>query len=110
MGTDMGHKAVVIFDFDNLQAMRDDPVEFVRRLDIALATHRRLGGSVSMAGCTVANVVWSGHADLSPVLKIQDFQALNQTYGTHGAQWEALNNSDGEHADLRMRIANQRAS
>jgi hypothetical protein len=77
----MGHKAVVIVDFDNLQSMRDDPVEFVRRLDIALATHRRTGGSISMDGCTVANVVWSGHSSLTPVLEIQDFQALNITYG-----------------------------
>ena len=76
----MGHKAVVIVDFDNLQAMRADPEGFVRRLDMALASHRRTGGSVSMGGCTVANVVWSGHTDLSPILKIQDFQALNVTY------------------------------
>lgn len=75
----MGHKAVVIIDFDNLQTMRADPEGFVRRLDSALATHRRLGGSVSMGGCTVANVVWSGHTDLTPVLKIQDFQAINVT-------------------------------
>ena len=75
----MGHKAVVLFDFDNLTAMRSDPAEFVRRLEAALSTHRRLGGSVSMDGCTVANVVWSGHADLTPVLKIQDFKAVNVT-------------------------------
>jgi hypothetical protein len=76
----MGHKAVVIFDFDNLSAMRADPEGFVRRLEQSLLSHRRTGGSVSMGGCTVANVVWSGHADLSPILKIQDFQALNVTY------------------------------
>jgi hypothetical protein len=46
----------------------------------AVVDHRRTGGSVSMGGCTVANVVWSGHTDLSPILKIQDFQALNVTY------------------------------
>ena len=84
----MGHKAVVIIDFDNLGAMRADPAEFVRRLDIALATHRRTGGSVSMDGCTVANVVWSGHTDLTPVLKIQDFEAVNVTHDAN--ELEAL--------------------
>ncbi len=75
----MGHKAVAIIDFDNLQNMEDDPAEFVRRFKNALLTHRRLGGSVSIGGATVANVVWSGHTDLSPVLRIVDFQAENVT-------------------------------
>ena len=76
----MGHKAVVLFDFDNLENMRKDPAEFVRRLEIALLAHRRTGGSVSVDGATVANVVWSGHAALTPILKIKDFQAINVTY------------------------------
>lgn len=76
----MGHKAVAIFDFDNLESMKADPAEFVRRLEIALLTHRRLGGSVSVNGTTVANVVWSGHTDLSPVLRVVDFRAENVTY------------------------------
>lgn len=76
----MGHKAVVIVDFDHLENMEKDPAEFVRRFKAALLTHRRLGGSVSMGGATVANVVWSGHNDLTPVLKIQDFQAINVTH------------------------------
>lgn len=84
----MGHKAVVIFDFDNLGAMCTNPAEFVRRLNSALLTHNRLGGSVSMAGCTVANVVWSGHTDLTPVLKIQDFHAIDATHDAN--ELEAL--------------------
>lgn len=75
----MGHKAVVIVNFDNLDNMEEDPAEFVSRLKHALLTHRRLGGSVSMGGATVVNVVWSGHTDLTPILKIQDFQAINVT-------------------------------
>jgi hypothetical protein len=75
----MGHKAVVIVNFDVLDNMEKDPAEFVSRLKHALLTYRRLGGSVSMGGATVANVVWSGHADLTPFLKIQDFQAINVT-------------------------------
>ena len=79
----MGHKAVVIVDFDHLENMEADPAEFVRRFKQALLTHRRLGGSISMGGATVANVVWSGHADLTPYLAIQDFQAINVTYSVH---------------------------
>lgn len=76
----MGHKAVVVFDLDHLGLMHTDPTEFVRRLELSILTHRRLGGSVSIGGATVANAVWSGHADLSPVLKFEDFQARNVTY------------------------------
>lgn len=75
----MGHKAVVIVDFDNLQNMEADPTEFVRRFKNALLTYQRLGGSVSIGGATVANVVWSGHTDRSPVLRIVDFRAENVT-------------------------------
>lgn len=75
----MGHKSVVILDHDNLHLMKTDPTEFVRRLELAALSHRRTGGSVSMGGATVANVVWSGHTDLTPFLKIQDFQAINVT-------------------------------
>ena len=76
----MGHKSVVIFDHDVLDHMENDPDEFVRRLKHAIFTHRSHGGSVSVAGATVANVVWSGHSSLSPVLKIEDFRAINVTY------------------------------
>ena len=75
----MGHKSVVILDHDNLHLLKTDPAEFVRRLELAALGHRRTGGSVSMGGATVANVVWSGHTDLTPVLKIQDFHAINVT-------------------------------
>lgn len=84
----MGHKAVVIIDMDHIGLMHKDPVEFCRRLDIAIMTHRRLGGSVSMNGATLANAVWSGHTDLTPVLKIQDFQAINVTHDAN--ELEAL--------------------
>jgi hypothetical protein len=57
----------------------NDPAEFVRRLKHAIFTHRRLGGSVSVSGATVANVVWSGHTDLTPVLKFEDFKGINVT-------------------------------
>lgn len=76
----MGHKSVVIFNHDVLDHMEKDPVEFVRRLQHAMLTHRFSGGSVSVSGATVANVVWSGHTDLSPVLKFEDFTAKNVTY------------------------------
>lgn len=76
----MGHKAVVIFDHDNLHRMKEDPAEFVRRLEMAILSHRRTGGDVSMNGCTIANAVWSGHTDLTPVLEIKDFRAENVTY------------------------------
>ena len=60
----MGHKSdksVVIFDHDVLDHMENDPDEFVRRLKHAIFTHRSHGGgSVSISGATVANVVWSG--------------------------------------------------
>lgn len=72
----MGHKAIAIIDFDHLDRMEKDPAEFVRRFKQALLTHARLGGSVSVGGATVANVVWSGHANLTPVLQFPDFQAL----------------------------------
>lgn len=75
----MGHKSVVVFDHDVLDHMENNPTEFVRRLKHAIFTHRRLGGSVSVSGATVANVVWSGHSSLSPVLKIEDFQGINVT-------------------------------
>jgi subtilisin family serine protease len=78
----------VLFDLDHLDNMEKDPVEFVRRLKLSLLSHRRTGGSVSMSGTTVANVVWSGHVDLTPVLKIQDFQAINVTYDAN--ELEAL--------------------
>ena len=76
----MGHKSVVVFDHDVLDHIEGNPAEFVRRLKTALFTHRRLGGSVSVSGATVANVIWSGHTDLSPVLKIVDFHGENITY------------------------------
>lgn len=79
----MGHKSVVIFDHDSLHQLKEDPAEFVRRLELAILGHRQHGGSVSIGGATVANVVWSGHADLSPVLEIVDFQAKNVTYDAH---------------------------
>jgi hypothetical protein len=75
----MGHKAVAIIDFDNLQHMEDDPAEFVRRFKNALLTYQRLGGSVSIGGATVVNVVWSGHTDREPVLRIVDFRAEDLT-------------------------------
>lgn len=76
----MGYKSVVVFDHDVIDNMDKDPVEFVRRLKNAIFTHRRLGGSVSVFGATVANVVWSGHTDLSPTLKFVDFHVENKTY------------------------------
>ena len=76
----MGQKAVVIVDLDNIGLMHKDPAEFCRRLELAILTHRRLGGSVSMEGATLANAVWSGHVDLSPILKFVDFRADNVTY------------------------------
>ncbi len=76
----MGHKSVVVFDHDVLDHMENDPAEFVRRLKHAIFTHRRLGGSVSVSGATVANVVWSGHTDISPILKFEDFTGVNATY------------------------------
>lgn len=76
----MGHKAVVIVDLDHLDRMDQDPAEFVRRLKNSLLAHRRTGGSVSVGGATVANVVWSGHADLSPTLKFVDYRAENLSY------------------------------
>jgi len=76
----MGHKSIVVFNHDVLDHMENDPAEFVSRLKHAILTHRRLGGSVTMTGATVANVVWSGHADLSPTLKFVDFQVENETY------------------------------
>ena len=82
----MGHKSVVIFDHDNLHRMKQDPVEFVRRLEMAILSHRRTGGDVSMNGATFANVVWSGHTDLTPVLRIQDFRAENVTYDVQELQ------------------------
>ena len=82
----MGHKSVVIFDHDNLHQMKQDPAEFVRRLEIAILAHRRTGGSVSIGGCTVANAVWSGHTDLIPVLRIKDFTAENVTYDVQELQ------------------------
>lgn len=78
----MGHKAVTIFDLDHLDNMEKDPAEFVRRLKNAILTHRRLGGSVSIDGATVASIVWSGHVDNSPVLKFVDFKVENVTYGS----------------------------
>jgi hypothetical protein len=42
--------------------------------------HHQLGGSVSHNGDSVTNVVWSGHADLSPILKFVDFQVENLSY------------------------------
>jgi hypothetical protein len=76
----MGHKSVIIFDHDVIDHMENDPAEFVRRLKHAMFTHRRAGGSVSVSGATVANVVWSGHSSLTPVLKIEDFKGINVTY------------------------------
>ena len=76
----MGHKAVVVMDLDVLDMIEENPAEFARRLKNAVLTHRRLGGSVSLGGATVANVVWSGHADLSPILKFVDFRADNLSY------------------------------
>lgn len=76
----MGHKAVVLFDLDHLDNMEKDPAEFVRRLKHSILSHRRLGGSVSMGGATVATAVWSGHASLTPVIKFEDYNAENVTY------------------------------
>ena len=76
----MGHKSVVVFDHDVIDHMENDPVEFVRRLKHAMFSHRQHGGSVSVSGATVANVVWSGHSSLSPILKFVDFQVENITY------------------------------
>ena len=76
----MGHKSIVVFDHDVLDHMEKDPAEFVKRLKNAILTYRRLGGSVSVSGATVANVVWSGHTDLSPTLKFVDFRVENKTY------------------------------
>jgi hypothetical protein len=76
----MGHKSVVIFDHDALHKLKEDPEEFIRRLELAILSQRRTGGSVSMGGQTVANVVWGGDSSLSPVLEIVDFQAKNVTY------------------------------
>lgn len=76
----MGHKAVVLFDLDHLGLMKAEPAEFVRRLELAILSHRRTGGSVSVGGATVANAVWSGHANLSPILVIEEFTARNVTY------------------------------
>lgn len=76
----MGHKAVIVIDIDLLDSIEHNPAEFARRLKNSILTHRRLGGSVSHEGSTVANVVWSGHADLSPVLKFVDFHVENLSY------------------------------
>lgn len=76
----MGHKAVVIVDMDHLDLMDVNPAEFVRRLKNSVLSHRSHGGSVSVEGATVANVVWSGHASLSPTLKFVDYRAENLSY------------------------------
>lgn len=80
----MGHKAIAVIDLDNLDLIDRDPAEFVRRFKIAILTHRGLGGSVTIGGGTVANVVWSGHTDLSPVLKFVDFHVENESYRSGG--------------------------
>jgi hypothetical protein len=36
----MGHKAVVIIDLDHMDGMSDDPIEFVRRLQMAVLAPR----------------------------------------------------------------------
>jgi hypothetical protein len=76
----MSHKAVVVIDIDSLDAMEQSPAEFVRRLKNSMLMHRQLGGSVSCNGDTVANVVWSGHTDLSPILKFVGFHVENLSY------------------------------
>ena len=84
----MGHKAVVIVDMDNLDLMDVNPAEFVRRFKNSILSHRSHGGSVSVEGATVANVVWSGHVSLSPTLKFIDYRAENLSYaqGPQGMQ------------------------
>lgn len=76
----MGHKAVAVFDLDVLDLIDSNPIEFARRFKIAILNHRQIGGFVSIGGETVANVVWSGHADLAPVLKFTSYGAENVTY------------------------------
>lgn len=76
----MGHKAIAVLDMDHIDLMKKDPAAFVQRLELAMLAHRRTGGSVSVEGTTVANVVWSGHVSLSPVLKFDEFGAVNTTY------------------------------
>lgn len=75
----MGHKAIVIFDLDHLDQIDRDPLQFCRRLQDAILSHKRTGGSVHVNGATVADAVWSGHTSQTPVLKFQDFSAVEVT-------------------------------
>jgi len=83
----MGHKSVVIIDHDMLARAERDPEEFVRRLQMACLDRRHR--VVGLEGATVANVVWSGHSRMTPVLRIDGFRA-EEAQGEELAAYERL--------------------
>lgn len=102
----MGHKAVFVLDIDHINEIDAiNAAEFVRRLKLAALGHRHRGGSVSINGATVANVVWSGHADLSPVLKIVDFEAENMTYQVRDLEETVAETADRVLAESKKLLA-----
>lgn len=70
----MGYKSVVVIDHDFLDLARTDAEEFVRRLQAACYDQNSSRG-VSIDGAPLANVVWSGHSRMTPVLRIDGYQA-----------------------------------
>lgn len=72
----MGYKAIVVFDLDHLDNIKNNPEGFAQEIVSAILRHSRMTPTrANLGGATVAEVVHKCHVDAMPLIAFDDLNA-----------------------------------